>query len=182
MLFIPSDQNRLKDDIIKAMSSLKHWYRAEETEKAEKTEKAENQQILLSLLSDSILCYRLFLLGSNMILVCGAFGVFMMSQRQVRHVVVLNHYISSFKSWRDWCSSIIWFLSFKTTWRDRLAHMLTFGIVTSNELRYQRWRHWGSSDEPCCISPCKVMVASIRMLIQLGKYLQSTSSRMEGIR
>ncbi len=43
MLFIPSDQNRLKDDIIKAMSSLKHWYKAEETEKAEKAEKAENQ-------------------------------------------------------------------------------------------------------------------------------------------
>ena len=36
--FIPSDRNRLKDDIIEAMSSLKHWYKAEKTEKAEKEE------------------------------------------------------------------------------------------------------------------------------------------------
>ena len=30
--FISSDRNRLKDDIIEAMSCLKHWYQADEAE------------------------------------------------------------------------------------------------------------------------------------------------------
>jgi hypothetical protein len=31
--FIPTDRNRLKDDVIEAMSSLKHWHKAEEAER-----------------------------------------------------------------------------------------------------------------------------------------------------
>jgi hypothetical protein len=34
--FIPSDRNRLKDDIIEAMSSLKHWYKADTAMEAER--------------------------------------------------------------------------------------------------------------------------------------------------
>jgi hAT family C-terminal dimerisation region len=30
--FIPSDRNRLKDDVIEAMSCLKHWYKADEAD------------------------------------------------------------------------------------------------------------------------------------------------------
>ena len=30
--FIPSDRNRLKDDVIEAMSCLKHWYKADEVD------------------------------------------------------------------------------------------------------------------------------------------------------
>jgi hAT family C-terminal dimerisation region len=30
--FIFSDRNRLKDDVIEAMSCLKYWYKADETE------------------------------------------------------------------------------------------------------------------------------------------------------
>ena len=31
--FISNDRNKLKDDVIEAMSCLKHWYKADETEK-----------------------------------------------------------------------------------------------------------------------------------------------------
>jgi hypothetical protein len=33
--FIPSDRNRLKDDIIEAISCLKHWYKADHVKEAE---------------------------------------------------------------------------------------------------------------------------------------------------
>jgi non-ribosomal peptide synthetase component F len=33
--FIPSDRNRLKDDVIEAMSCLKHWYKADHAKEAE---------------------------------------------------------------------------------------------------------------------------------------------------
>jgi hAT family C-terminal dimerisation region len=33
--FIPSDRNRLKDDVIEAMSYLKHWYKANHVKEAE---------------------------------------------------------------------------------------------------------------------------------------------------
>ena len=34
--FIPPDRNRLRDDIIEAMSSLKHWYKMDKAERAER--------------------------------------------------------------------------------------------------------------------------------------------------
>jgi hypothetical protein len=33
--FIPSDRNRLKDDVIEAMSCLKYWYKADHAKEAE---------------------------------------------------------------------------------------------------------------------------------------------------
>jgi hypothetical protein len=30
--FIPSDRNKLKDDVIEAISCLKHWYMADEAD------------------------------------------------------------------------------------------------------------------------------------------------------
>jgi hypothetical protein len=33
--FIPNDRNRLKDDVIEAMSCLKYWYKADHAKEAE---------------------------------------------------------------------------------------------------------------------------------------------------
>ena len=33
--FIPSDRNRLKNDVIEAMSCLKYWYKADHAKEAE---------------------------------------------------------------------------------------------------------------------------------------------------
>ena len=41
--FIPPDRNRLKDDVIEAMSSLKHWYRMDQAEKAEKEKQRDHR-------------------------------------------------------------------------------------------------------------------------------------------